>query len=372
MGDMPMKVLLIEDNLGDARLLQELFGESAKGSATFTHVETMRAAEQHIAEYATDLIVLDLGLPDAGGLGAVRRAHAAAPNCPLVVLTGLDSQSLAVQALQEGANDYLVKGQIEGRGLSRSLHLAVEREALQQEVARQKRELERSNADLQQFAYAASHDLKAPLRAIAHLVQWIDEDVRQTASRDTIDNLKLLDGRVTRMQKLLDGMLAYARVGRSEAPMEDVDIAELVDTIVCMLELPPGFTVTCEGEMNIIRTYRMPIQMILKNLITNALQHHDRSEGHVAVSMRLADGMAEFCVQDDGPGIPARFHDRIFVMFQTLQSRDDTESSGIGLAMVKKQVIENGGEIWIEGSPLDRGTCFMFTWMLARPGLPIR
>ena len=367
MDEMPMNVLMVEDNPGDARLVEEIFRGAAGNNALVTHVESMSEAERHVGEHVPDVMVLDLGLPDAAGLDAVRRAHAAAPGVPMVVLTGLDNDPLAVQALREGAHDYLVKGQIEPRGFLRSVRLAVEREALRQQLARQQIELERSNADLEQFAYAASHDLKAPLRAIGHLVQWIDDDVRATASPDTIDNLRLLHGRVARLQKLLDGMLAYSRIGRVDAMAEDVDVAEMVDTVIGMLEVPAGFIVAREGEFFAIRTYRIPLQMILKNLITNALQHHDRSEGQVAVSMRLVDGTVEFRVSDDGPGIPARFRERIFVIFETLQSRDEIESSGIGLAMVKKQVTENGGQIWIEGNPLERGTTFVFTWSVAEP-----
>jgi signal transduction histidine kinase len=367
MGEMPMKVLLIEDNPGDARLLDEVFSESAMDIATVTHVETMGEAEKHMSEHATDLIVLDLGLPDAQGLEAVQRTHAAAPVVPLVVLTGLDNEAVGVQALQAGAHEFLVKGQIEPRGILRALYLAIEREGLQRDLTRQQHELERSNADLEQFAYAASHDLNAPLRAIAHLVEWIEEDVRSTASPDTIDNLKLLERRVTRLRRLVNGMLAYARIGRIDAEVEDVDIAEVVNHVTCLLEFSSGLIVSCEGEMFPIRTYRSPIHMVLKNLITNALQHHDRAEGHIAVSMRMLDGMAEIRVSDDGPGIPARYRERIFVIFQTLVRNDDSESNGIGLAMVKKQVIENGGDIWIEGDPLERGATFVFTWKLAGP-----
>jgi signal transduction histidine kinase len=365
MDSMPLKVLLVEDNPEDARLLQEIFSESTAYDAVLTHVESLAAAETHIAGHATDLIVLDLGLPDAQGLEGARRIRTVAPLVPLVVLTCQDSGSLAVQALREGVHDYLVKGQIDSRGVLRSLHLAVEREALRRKLVQQQRELERSNADLEQFAYAASHDLKAPLRAIAHLAQWIDEDVRPTASPDTISNLTLLNGRAVRLQTMLDGMLAYARIGQADSMVEDVNIAEIVDAVVDMLELPPGFSVVCEEKATTIRTSRAPIHMILTNLITNAVQHHDRSEGRVAVSMRLLDGKVEIRVSDDGPGIATRFQERIFTIFQTLQSRDDRESNGIGLAMVKKQVSRNGGEVWIESTPPHRGTSFVFTWMVA-------
>lgn len=119
--------------------------------------------------------------------------------------------------------------------------------------------------------------------------------------------------------------------------------------------------------MSPIRTHRLPIQTVLKNLIDNAVKHHDRAEGRITVAMRLVDGVTEFRVTDDGPGIPARFHDRIFVIFQTLTNRDDTESSGVGLAIAKKKVQGNGGKIWIESAPPTRGTTCVFTWREAGP-----
>src|SRR6202163_515572 len=145
-------VLLVEDNPGDARLLREMFNEHGSHNTELTHVECMSEAEKHLAEGAVDIILLDLGLPDAQGLGAVRRAHAAAPGVPLVVLTGLDDETLAAQALQEGAQDYLVKGQIEAHGLLRVLRYAVERKRLD----RLKDE----------FIATVSHELRTPLTSI--------------------------------------------------------------------------------------------------------------------------------------------------------------------------------------------------------------
>jgi light-regulated signal transduction histidine kinase (bacteriophytochrome) len=241
------------------------------------------------------------------------------------------------------------------------------RRKIEAEREQARRELERSNADLQEFAYAASHDLKAPLRAIAHLAEWIREDVGEIGTPDTIENLALLQGRVARLQMLLDGLLAYSRVGRADTAAEYVDIAEVVRDVTAMLELPPGFVIACEGDMPVIRIHRTPIQMVFKNLISNGVQHHDRAEGRVTVTMRLLDGVAEFRVSDDGPGIPKQFQDRIFVIFQTLTSRDDKESSGIGLAIVKKKVESNGGKICVESDPPARGATFVFTWKITPP-----
>ncbi len=236
------------------------------------------------------------------------------------------------------------------------------RRRIEYEKEQQRLELARSNADLEEFAYVASHDLKAPLRAISHLVEWIAEDIEVTASTETVDNLKLLRGRVVRLQTLLDGLLAYARIGKSRVSFEPVDITEVVRDVVAVLSPPPSFVVECVGEMPLLRTHRTPILVVLQNLIANGLKHHDRAEGRITVSMTLENGVAEFRVSDDGPGIAPRFHEKIFMIFQTLASRDDVESSGIGLAIVKKRVEGHGGRIWVESNPPARGTTMIFTW----------
>lgn len=236
------------------------------------------------------------------------------------------------------------------------------RRRIEFEKEQQRLELARSNADLEEFAYVASHDLKAPLRAISHLVEWISEDIEVTASTETIDNLKLLRGRVVRLQSLLDGLLAYARIGKARVSYEQVDINQVVRDVVAVLSPPPGIQVVCDGTLPLLRTHRTPILVVLQNLIANGIKHHDRGEGRITIAMKLLNGVAEFRVSDDGPGIEPRFHERIFVIFQTLASRDELESSGIGLAIVKKRVEAHGGRIWVESAPPARGTTIVFTW----------
>ena len=142
------RLLLVEDIPGDSRVLREMFNEQGSHNTELTHVKCMSAAETHLAQHAVDIILLDLGLPDAQGSEAMRRAHAAAPGVPLVVLTGLDDESLAVQALQQGAQDYLIKGQIETRGLLRALRYAIERKTMESAAL----------AMAQQMAHSAEHD----------------------------------------------------------------------------------------------------------------------------------------------------------------------------------------------------------------------
>ena len=237
-----------------------------------------------------------------------------------------------------------------------------ERRRVELEKEQQRIDLARSNADLEEFAYVASHDLKAPLRAISHLVEWITDDIEPTAGADTLENLRLLRGRVVRLQTLLDGLLEYARIGKTRVNHEQVDIAEVVRDVVAVLSPAPGFTVECIEPMPKLRTHRSPILAVLQNLISNGIRHHDRDTGRITVAMTLEHGVATFRVSDDGPGIPPRFHDKIFVIFQTLASRDEVESSGIGLAIVKKRVEGHGGRIWVESAPPMRGTTMVFTW----------
>lgn len=234
-------------------------------------------------------------------------------------------------------------------------------------------ELERSNAELDRFAYVASHDLRAPLRGIRNLALWIEEDVAGAASDDTRDYLRLLKNRVDRLDNLLESLLTYSRVGRDMGADETVDTGRLVGEIADYLAPPAGFTIECRGDMPILRTPRAPLELVLRNLISNALKHHDRQQGRVEVSARDGENAVRMRVEDDGPGIPPEFHGRIFDMFQTLKPRDQVEGSGMGLAIVKKTVESLGGEIRVE-SPLagGRGTAFEFTWLkiLRRRVLP--
>jgi signal transduction histidine kinase len=245
----------------------------------------------------------------------------------------------------------------------------VARAAAQAGLQRSVTELKRSNEELDNFAYGASHDLKAPLRGIRNLAEWISEDVKDTAGADTVENLALLQTRVERLDLLLDSLLQYSRVGRAGGVAENIDLATLVRDIGDYLAPRPGFDVTWRGDSPSVLTNKAPLEQVLRNLIGNGLKHHDRDRGHVVVRARDLGEMIEFRVEDDGPGIGGAFHERIFQMFQTLKSRDELEGSGMGLAIVKKSVEGHGGTIHVESAPPARGTAFVFTWKNERVAL---
>ena len=223
-------------------------------------------------------------------------------------------------------------------------------------------ELKRSNDELDSFAYVASHDLKAPLRGIRNLADWIEEDIRTTSSPEVLKNLSLLQNRADRLERLLTSLLDYSRIGRKQSSIETVDSGRLIHEIIQYLPVPPGFSISLTGEMPTFETVKTPLEKVFRNLIQNALTHHDRTEGRVTVSSRDRGEAFEFEVEDDGPGIPPEFHQKIFEMFQTLKPRDQVEGSGMGLAIVRKTVSTVGGTISIESTPPQRGTRFRFTW----------
>lgn len=233
---------------------------------------------------------------------------------------------------------------------------------LEQRVHERTAQLERSNRELDQFAYVASHDLKAPLRSIEHLANWITDDAASVLPQTSYVHLTKLRERVQRMERLLDDLLAYSRVGRRDGPAQLVNTALLVKDTIALLAPPPGFRIEITGELPELITPRVPLEVVIRNLIGNALKHHhDPAQGEVYISARELGDFIEFGVDDNGPGIDPQYHERIFGVFQTLQPRDQVEGSGMGLALVKKTVEYRGGTVRIK-SASGAGTTFYFTW----------
>lgn len=221
--------------------------------------------------------------------------------------------------------------------------------------------LEQRNSELDQFAYVASHDLKAPLRAIANLAEWLGEDLSGQIPAENQRQLALLQSRVQRMEALINGLLEYARIGRHERQLTEVNVAQLIHGITDSLAPPPGFQIHLADPMPTFYTHHTALGQVFANLIGNAIKHHHHSQGTVTIHCRHQGEVLEFCVSDDGPGIAPQYHEKIFTIFQTLKARDDFESTGVGLSVVKKIVESESGRVWIE-SAVGQGSRFYFTW----------
>ncbi|HEY0025573.1 MAG TPA: PAS domain S-box protein [Longimicrobium sp.] len=234
-------------------------------------------------------------------------------------------------------------------------------EAKADELGRLARQLEASNKELDQFAYVASHDLKAPLRGIANLSSWIEEDLGDRVTDEAREHLELLRGRVHRMEGLIDGILQYSRAGRVREEPEEVDVQALLEEVEDLLALPEGFEVRVPEPLPRMVTERLPLQQVFMNLVGNAAKYNTSPAPWVQVTAGDLGSAFEFSVADNGPGIAPEYHERIFGIFQTLQARDKVEGTGIGLSLVKKLVESRGGRIWVE-SPPQGGATFRFTW----------
>jgi PAS domain S-box-containing protein len=238
--------------------------------------------------------------------------------------------------------------------------IATLRESTEQ-LQRYARDLERRNQELDQFAYVASHDLKAPLRAIVNLSQWIEEDAKDTLSPVVRDHLSMLRARVRRLETLIDGIHRYATATRPDHAPEALDTGALVREINEEQNAQGRFTITVPEHMPTVVADRTRLWQVFSNLIANAIKHHHRDHGRIDLSVRDLGERYEFSITDDGPGIAPEFHERVFVIFQTLTPKDVKDSLGLGLALVKKIVREEGGTITID-SAVGKGATFRFTW----------
>jgi PAS domain S-box-containing protein len=221
--------------------------------------------------------------------------------------------------------------------------------------------LEAHNRELDSFAHIVSHDLKAPLRAVSNLSQWIEEDLEGVILPATQLQMTTLRRRVHRMATTIDGLLDYARIGRSDDQIETVAVAELLAETIDSLAPPPTFTIIIASNLPTLKTKRLPLSQVFTNLIANGIKHHDRPDGSIQISCQECGDLYEFTIADDGPGIDATDHDKIFAIFQAINPQNIPDSTGIGLSIVKKIVESEGGSIHLK-SAIGQGATFRFTW----------
>lgn len=239
-------------------------------------------------------------------------------------------------------------------------------ERTNRELTRAKRDLElavarleRSNEELDEFAYAVSHDLRSPLRGIENLATWITEDADESLTGDARRWLDLIPERIERMDRLLEDLLAYSRAVRAASSVEETDCHELVGDVLSMLPIPESFRVQVAIYLPLVKIHRVPLERVLMNLVDNAVKHHDRDRGTIEIFGRLVDeGSIELEVRDDGPGIPPQLRERCFGLFRSMSDRGGT---GVGLALVKRVVENRGGSISIHDNQ-PRGTTFRLLW----------
>ena len=239
----------------------------------------------------------------------------------------------------------------------------------QQKQEKLVRQVAAANEELSHFAYVVSHDLKAPLRGIKLLTEWLCEDYGEKLGDDAKEQLDLLQSRVGRMHSLIEGVLQYSRVGRIKEDRVEVDLNELFSSLIDAIAPPEHIRIAVQGPLPTIEGEETRITQVFQNLLTNAVKYMDKPQGEITVSCVGEGDVWKFSVSDNGPGIEEKYFERIFRIFQTLAPKDEFESTGVGLTLVKKIVELYGGRIWVE-SVVGQGSSFLFTLPKQGSGVP--
>lgn len=262
------------------------------------------------------------------------------------------------------------KGKLEIRVEERTAELTTANKQLKREITERKEaeerqaqlleELENINRELKDFAYIVSHDLKAPLRGIKTLVGWISSDYKDKLDDKGEEQFELLSQQVHRMHNLIEGILQYSRVGREDEERVEINLNELIAEVIEMVMAPENISVTIENKLPVIKCERTRVTQVFQNLLVNAIKYMDKPEGRITVGCLEEGGYWKFSVADNGPGIEEQHFERIFKIFKKLSGKDDFESTGIGLTIVKKIVELYKGKVWVE-SEVGKGSTFFFT-----------
>jgi len=350
-------LLIIEDNPGDARLLREMLREDGAYQAELMLAETMGEAEKCLAEHVIDIILLDLGLPDAEGLAAIRRTRAAAPGIPLVVLTGLDDEALAAQSLQEGAQDYLIKGQIETRGLLRALRYAAER-----------KRLERLKDE---FVSTVSHELRTPLTSIYASLGLLMGKTAGILPESARRLLEIAYTNSQRLVRLINDILDIEKLesGHVIFDLRRIEVRPLVEkTIEDMRGFAEGHNVRIRiddsSAIAAVRADADRLAQVVTNLLSNAVKFSP-PDTEVVVTIEKDSDFVRILVRDHGLGISTGFKSRVFERFAQADATSSRRKGGTGLGLsIVKQIVERlGGEVGFDDAT-GGGTTF-------HVGLPI-
>ena len=235
------------------------------------------------------------------------------------------------------------------------------RKLAEEKMNRYMKNLEKTISELDKFAYVVSHDLKAPVRAIGNLTGWIEEDMGGRLPADLLEHFNTIKGRVVRMEGLINGILDYTKASKTSGELQPFEVNELVRDSIDLIGPPANAVINVRDNLPNMRAERVKLQQVFLNLIQNAIKYNDKEDIQVEIRCEDQGNDWKFFVKDNGPGIEPRYHEKIFVIFQTLNARDEVESRGVGLAIVKKIVEEEGGKIWVE-SEKGKGATFCFNW----------
>jgi signal transduction histidine kinase len=364
-----LQILLVEDNPADAELvLHELRREGFDVSPTV--VQTAGEFQRRVKEELPDIILADYNLGEWRGVEALEILHREGLDIPVIMVTGALGDVAAVECIKQGATDYVLKEGVARlpEAIRRALREKNERNLrhqVEEDLARKVDELARSNADLEQFAYVASHDLQEPLRMVAAYTQLLAERYRGKLDENADKFLGYASEGALRMQVLIHDLLAFSRVGRNRAASASVDCNAVMEEVLRSLAsaIQESGAVVTHAELPAAWADRTQLAQVFQNLIQNAIKFRRKEPPVVSVQAEKIDRHWLFSVSDNGIGIAPEHAENVFVVFQRLHARTEYPGNGIGLAICKKIVEFYGGKIWVE-SQAGSGSAFKFTMPL--------
>jgi signal transduction histidine kinase len=358
--DAGVRVLLIEDEPAHAALIEQNLGVIRHPRIELHHAVNLSTGLGLILEQSCDVILLDVNLPESRGIETVERVIEACPDLPVIVLTAMDDEEIAAQALRHGVEDYLVKSQLSPDLLARSIRYAIERKRHRRELQRYASKLERINRELEEFAHVVSHELKTPLWVINYALDLIVREAGSLLNDDTRKMVANAQDAVQQASTVIKSLLSYARVTQPDSRMDIIDTGEAMDEAVAALRViidNSGARVEHDAMPRVLAN-KSQLVHVFRNLIENAVKYRGPEPPRIRVSAHMHNGQCQIAVSDNGVGIDPQFAPRAFNMFE--RGATNTGGTGIGLAICKRIIERHGGRIWIEGDR-DCGAAVCFT-----------
>lgn len=362
----PLRVLHIEDSEMDAELISQALHKAGFSVATVV-VQTEPAFEQQLRAHPPDIVLADYNLPQWKGVEAVETLRREGLDIPLILVSGALGDVTAVECIKRGVTDYVLKDGLARlpeavrRALQERQLLRLRRQA-EQDLARKAEQLARSNQELEQFAYIASHDLQEPLRMVAAYTQLLAERYRGKLDANADKFIGYASEGALRMQTLIQDLLAFSRVGRNSSARREVDCNALMREILQNLEpaIRESGAVVTHASLPMVWAERSEVTQVLQNLIGNAIKFRSSEPPIISVQAEKNDSYWLFSVTDNGIGIASEHVEHVFDVFQRLHTRAEYPGNGIGLSICKKIIQRCGGKIWVE-SNAGNGSIFKFT-----------